>query len=74
MCTHNIGFYEEKKQNYHLIIIKYHQIRTLFLLLKNIYASLLIIAFKRRIGATSTGFSKLSLKNNWAVSKTISEP
>ena len=32
MSTHNIGFYEDK-QNYHLIIIKYHQIRTLFLLL-----------------------------------------
>ena len=34
MSTHNIGFYEDTiKQNYHLIIIKYHQICTLFLLL-----------------------------------------
>ena len=33
MSTHNIGFYEEISKNYHLIIIKYHQIRTLFLLL-----------------------------------------
>ena len=33
MSTHNIGFYEKNKQNYHFIIIKYHQIRTLFLLL-----------------------------------------
>ena len=34
MSTHNIRFYEEISKNYHLIIIKYHQIRTLFLLLK----------------------------------------
>ena len=33
MSPHNIGFYEEISKNYHLIIIKYHQIRTLFLLL-----------------------------------------
>ena len=33
MSTHNIGFYEEISKNYHLIIIKYHQICTLFLLL-----------------------------------------
>ena len=30
MSTHNIGFYEDLTK----IIIKYHQIRTLFLLLK----------------------------------------
>ena len=33
MSTHNIGFLWRNKQSYHLIIIKYHQIRTLFLLL-----------------------------------------
>ena len=33
MSTHNIGFYKNM-QNYHLIIIKYHQIHTLFLLLR----------------------------------------
>ena len=31
MSTHNIGFYEEINKNYPLIIIKYHQIRTLSL-------------------------------------------
>ena len=34
MSTHNIGFYEElSKISLNIIIIKYHQIRTLFLLL-----------------------------------------
>ena len=35
MSTHNIGFYEERRKiiTYIVIIIKYHQIRTLFLLL-----------------------------------------
>ena len=37
MSTHNIGFYEEKKQNYSLIIIKYNQIRTLSLLLNCLF-------------------------------------
>ena len=36
MSIHNIGFYEEISKNYHLIIIKYHQIRTVFLLLQKV--------------------------------------
>ena len=47
MSTHNIGFYEENyKQNYHLIIIKYPQIRTLFLLLRK-YKYTLVRNFPR---------------------------
>ena len=33
MSTHNTGFYEEKGENYLSIIIKYHQLRTISVLL-----------------------------------------
>ena len=35
MSTHNIGFYEDLTKIIFAIIIKYHQLRTLFLLLSS---------------------------------------
>ena len=44
MSTHNIGFYEDLTKNYLSIIIKFHQIRTLSLLLLMILMEFEMIA------------------------------